>query len=251
MRSHGHWMAPLLVLVPLALTGCESNPTEVHDEELTVELTLSPDHVHILSPVTFTAVVRDGHGELVTDMDTVRVERKTVDSDTWRAAADLTLSGTAYTGEYTFVSSGDYEFRVLGQRAGHTVMEEMTMGTTMDPVHAVPAHAEAGGYRVEFEAFPGHIHEGNEVQYKFWIMEVDRDPVTNERAPIAGLAPEIHCNEPDGSSESHAATEPEAGTYSALHTFLSVGDGEAEIHFTGADGSPATASFPLHIVHGH
>ena len=66
----------LAVLVPLVLIGCESNPTGVHDEALTVELSLSPDHVHILSPVTFTAVVRDEHGELVTDMDTVRVERR-------------------------------------------------------------------------------------------------------------------------------------------------------------------------------
>lgn len=250
MRTNGRWAA-LALMVPFALAGCESNPTALHDEELTVELTVSPDHVHILSPVTFTAVVRDAHGELVTDMDTVRVERKATDSDTWRTAADLVLSGTQYAGEATFVSSGDYELRVLGMRAGHAVMEEMSMATAMDPLHAVPAHAEAGGYRIEFEAFPGHVHEANEVEFKFWIMEPERDPTTNERPPIAGLAAEIHCNEPDGTSESHDALEPEGGTYTAQHTFVSVGDGEAQIHFIGLDGNPASASFPLHIVHAH
>lgn len=251
MHTNGRWAA-LLLMVPFALLGCESNPTAVHDEELTVELTVSPDHVHILSPVTFTAVVRDGHGELVTDMDTVRVERKAIGSDTWRTAADLVLSGTQYTAEYTFVSSGDYELRVLGMRAGHAAMEQMMMATAMDPLHAVPAHAEAGGYRIEFESFPGHIHEGSEVEFRFWIMEPERDPTTNERAPIVGLAAEIHCGEPSGANEeSHVAVEPEGGTYTALHTFVSAGDGAAEIHFTGLDGNPASASFPLHIAHAH
>lgn len=250
MRIHGRWVA-LPVIVPLILAGCDSNPTELHEEELIVDLTLTPDHVHILSPVAFTAVVRDGHGEIVTDMDTLRVERKATDSDSWRTAADLALSGSQYTGEYTFVSTGEYELRVLGMRAGHGTMEEIPMATAMEPLHAVAAHAEAGGYRVEFEAFPGHIHEGSEIEYKFWIMEVDRDPTTNERPPVTGLSAEIHCNEPDGSSESHAAAEPAGGEYTALHTFASAGDGSAEVHFTGADGNPASASFPLHIVHAH
>ncbi|NIQ55658.1 MAG: hypothetical protein GWN85_19945 [Gemmatimonadetes bacterium] len=238
-------------MLPLLAIGCESNPTEVHDEELTVALTLSTDHVHILSPVTFTAVVRDGHGELVTDMDSLRVERKAVDSDTWRTAAELELSGTQYVGEYTFVSSGEYELRVLGKRAGHMGMEEMMMSPAMENVHAVPAHAEAGGIRIEFESFPGHIHEGSEIEYKFWLMEPERDPVTNERPPISGLAAEVHCVEPDGANESHAAVESETGVYTAAHTFVSAGEGSVEIHFTDLDGNPAEASFPLTIVHAH
>lgn len=249
MKAHRHWLA--LALLPLLVVACESNPTDLHDEELTVELTLSTDHVHILSAVTFTAVVRDGHGEIVTDMDSIRVERKAVDSDTWRTAAELTLSGTQYTGEYTFVSSGEYELRVLGLRAGHSAVEEIMISPALEHVHAVPAHAEAGGYRIEFESFPGHIHENDQVEFKFWITEVDRDPVTDERPPITGLTAEIHCGEPDGTGESHTAMEPVAGEYTATHTFASAGDGEAEIHFTGADGTEASATFSFHIAHGH
>lgn len=250
MRSHRQPGA-LALLVPLLLVGCESNPTEVHDEELTVALTLSTDHVHILSPLTFTAVVRDGHGDVVTDMDSLRVERKAVDSDTWRTAAELELSGTQYVGEYTFVSSGEYELRVLGMRAGHAGVEEMMLSPALENVQAVPAHAEAGGIRIEFEAFPGHIHEGDAIEYKFWLMEPERDPVTNERPPIGGVAAEVHCVEPDGARESHAAVESETGVYTAGHTFVSAGDGSVEIHLIGLDGSPTEASFPLTIAHTH
>lgn len=249
MSTHRHWLA--LALLPFLGVACESNPTDVHDEELTVELTLSSTHVHILSPITITAVVRDGHGEVVTDMDTVRVEYKAVDSDTWRTAADLTLSGSQYTGEHTFVSSGEYELRVLGMPAGHTGMEEMGVTSELGHIEAVPAHAEVGGYRVEFESFPGHIHENDEVEFKFWVMEQDADAATGERAPITGLAAEIHCAESDGATESHVAVEPEAGAYTATHTFVTAGDGGAEIHFTGADGTEASATFHLNVAHGH
>lgn len=250
MGTHRHWLALLLVF-PFALVACAENPTEAHNEELTVELTLSSSHVHILSPVTFTAVVRDGHGELVTNMDSLRVERKAVDGDTWRTAADLTLSGSDYTGEYTFVSSGEYELRVMGMPEGHSAMEEMLASPALEHVHAVPAHAEAGGYRIEFEAFPGHIHENDQVEVKFWVMEIEQDPATDERPPITDLAAEIYCLEADGSTESHLAAENVAGEYTASHTFVNAGDGGAEIRFTGADGSEATASFTLHVVHGH
>ena len=53
----------------------------------------------------------------------------------------------------------------------------------------------------KFEAFAGHIHEGAQVEFRFWIREVERDPATDERPPIAGLAAEIHCGEPDGTGE--------------------------------------------------
>lgn len=251
MRSHRHWIMGLVLLVPLAVAACADNPTELHDEQLTVELTLSSSHIHILSPVTFTATVRDEHGNIVTDMDTLRVERKAVGSDTWRTASDLELVGGTFTGEYTFMSSGEYEVRMMGMRAGHSTLEQMTL--TEDPGHleAVPAHGEAGGYRIEYESFPGHIHEGDEVEFKFWIMEPDPDPVTNERAPIAGVSAEIHCLDGDGSTESHTATEVADGEYTAKHTFAGAGDASAEIHFTGADGNEASVKFDFAVAHGH
>lgn len=243
-----------VIMVPALLAGCESNPLEPPPEEhedataeLTVDLTLSSSHVHILSELTFTAVVTDHHGDRVTDFDTLRVERRAVDSQTWRAI-DLTLDGTSYVGTYTFTSSGDYEIRVVGRRQHDAAM--VPMHTMSELLHAVPAHAEAGGYRVEFEAFPGHLHQHNTATARFWVMEVERN-AEDVRPPITGLTVEIHCLEADGSIETHQAAETASGIYEADHTFESVGDFVFEIHFTGMDNNPAEAQFAVSVVPAH
>lgn len=248
----------IALTVIAAVVGCSDNPTEPadHDDELSVELTLSSDHLHILSPVTFTATVRDHHDAVVTEFDSLRVERRATDGDTWRTAADLTLQGDAFVGTGTFRSSGEYHLRVVGLRTGHDETAAIPMHDTMQdmmgPVDVARAHAEAGGYRIEFESFPGHIHEGDETTFRFWVMEQEADADGN-RAPITGLAGEIHCEEPNGESESHSPNEVEAGVYEATHTFVSAGeDGAAALHFTASDGTTeAEAEFELHIAHGH
>lgn len=232
---------------PYLLVACEGNPV-TPEGELSVTLTLSSAHVHTLSEITFTVAVTDGHGNPVTDFDTLRVERLAEGSTTWRGT-DLALMGHDYMGTYTFMSSGDYELRVSGMRHGEHAMQEMHH--MAEHLHVGRAHVETGGYRVEFESFPGHIHEGDTPTLTFWVMEADADPVTGERAPISGLAATIVCGDPSGTPETHQNVETEPGVYAANHTFGTAGDAAATIQFTGADANPAEAGFQFPVAHAH
>ena len=233
----------------LFLGGCEANPTAPeHSDELEVELTIEPGHVHILqTEVTYTVHVHDHHGESVTDFLALEVQRLAAGSDTWRGT-DLELVGEEYVGTYMFSSSGDYQIRVAGQRPGESDLAVLYQHP--EPLHAVRAHAEAGGYRVEFETFPGHIHTGNIASSRFWIMETERD-ADGVRPPIAGLTPQIFIAEADGSSAQYAAHEHAAGEYEADHEFAIAGDCQITVQFTGVDGQTAEAVFMQHVVHAH
>lgn len=230
-----------------ALAACEPNPplgpAEGHDDELSVELTLSESHIHILTPITFTVAVTDHHGEPVVDFETLKVERLAEGSDTWRGT-ELTRNGAVYEGEYTFASTGEYRLRVVGKRPDDA--EEEVLHEMAEAIHTARAHAEAGGLRVEFESFPGHLHEGEEAAMKFWIMEPERNEA-GERAPISGLQATIVCND----LEEHAAVEESDGIYVAEHHFDEAGDFVARIRFAGRDGAEAVADFTTHVAHAH
>lgn len=249
-----------VLLVPLALAACAENPVAVDqtpaddDEhghatsELNVELSVTPDHIHILqSEATFTVKVTDHDGNAVTDFDSLRVERKAHDSDTWRAI-ELAVDGDVFTGTYTFASSGEYEVRVAGMRHGDaamTVMHQMA-----EHLHAARAHGELAENRVEFESFPGHIHQGETGAMRFWVMEAEKN-ADGVRSPITGLTDlKIHCIESDGSEELHAVNEIEPGVYEAEHAFDEAGEFHAGIHMTH-ENETHEAAFELHIAHGH
>lgn len=168
-------------------------------------------------------------------------------SDSW-SAIELALAGTAYVGTYTFSSSGDYQLRVMGQRPGEAGMR--VLYEAPDPLHAVRAHAEAGGYRIEFEAFPGHIREGDDAALRFWIMEPERDASGN-RSPILGVRGEVHIVESDGSEVARDLQEMGDGVYESDHSFAAADEAHVQLHFTGADGQPAEVEFHLHIAHAH
>lgn len=244
--TYRHYILSLAAI--FLLVACSDNPVseEEHDDELSVVVTLSSEHVHTLSELTFTVAVTDHHNAPVTDFEVLQVERLSEGSDTWRAI-ELTRAGDVFEGTYTFNSSGDYELRVAGQRVGHTEVEVLHM--MAEPLHVVRAHMEAGLYRVEYENFPGHIHEGDMATLKFWVMEAEQDAAGN-RPPVTGLTAEIECTDGAG-KESHPATEPEAGVYQAEHTFTLAGEAHFTIRFTGADGQPAEADFHLHVAHAH
>lgn len=230
------------------LAACESNPTAPEEGELTVELEIAPGHVHILqTEVQFTVQVTDHHGDPVTDFQAIQVERLAAGSDTWREI-ELTLAGTRYVGTYTFASSGDYQLRVMGQRPDETEM--VLLHQIHDPLHVARAHAEAGGYRIEFESFPGHIHAGNDVALGIWFMEPDPD-ATGNRPPIAGVAGEVRVTHADGSALRHAFRELGDGVYECDHGFHMAGEAHVEILFTGSDGQPAQAEFHLHVGSAH
>lgn len=251
MRAHS--VGLVLLAGAFALAACESNPVlgpgddGGHEHEIFVELTLSASHVHILSPITFTVAVTNDHGDPVTDFEVLEVQRLAVGSDTWRGT-DLTRNGAVYEADYTFMSSGEYRLRVVGQRPGEA--EGMVLYEMAESIQAARAHAEAGGMRVEFETFPGHLHTHNMAQMKFWIMEPERNEA-GERPAIPGLATTVVCNEPDGGVEQHAAVEEAAGVYVAEHEFESEGDFVAQIRFLGTDGNEAVAEFTTHVVPAH
>lgn len=221
-------------------------PTESEDghadttDELQVDLTVSPDHVHILSEVTFTADVTDHHDEPVTDFESIHVEYSEASSGSW-SQIELALDEPSYVGSHTFTESGDYDIRVTGMRAedpSPVVMYEMP-----DALEAGRAHADAGGYGVEFEAFPGHIHDGDTGTLRFWVTETDGDPVT-------GLTATIQVTEANASVADLAATETSDGVYEADHTFGSAGEAGVALQFTGT-GGVAEAEFAIHIAEAH
>lgn len=229
----------------LATGACADNPVAVeddHDDTLTAQLTLSADHVHTLSELTYSVVVLDHHGEAVTDLQAVTVDRLIEGGDTWRST-ELTLVGTTWTAPYTFTTSGDYQVRVSVLRHGTTDPE--IVHTMDEHLHVGRAHVEVGAFRVEFESFPGHLHEGDEAEMKFWVFEAEKN-ADGIRPPVEGLQAHIECLEASGTSEEHEATEVEHGVYMATHTFAEAGLFVARLHLP--DGE---ADFETHVVHGH
>lgn len=240
----------LSAILPVVVLGCDDPLPTGHDDhgdatqDLTVDLSYTPDHVHIYSDISFTVEATDHHGEPVTDFDLIQVEYKETSETEW-SAIELTLDGSSYTGVHSFHSSGEYDLRVSGQRPDDS--EPVVMDEAADPLHAVPAHATDGGYTVEFEAFPGHIHEGDTGTMRFWII----DESSGGEDPVTGKSPEIHVTESGEAEESHMATETDDGVYEAEHTFSAAGDAAVAIHFTGSGGGDSEASFTIEISHAH
>lgn len=251
-RTHIHAMRLATALSLAALAACFENPAGIpqppEEEVLSVDFSFTPDHVHILqSEVVFTVAVTNQHGEAVTDFETLNVERLAAGTDTWRAT-ELALDGTVYRGTYTFGSSGEYRLRVTGQRPGQH--EAQLLHEVHDPMHVARAHAEAGDYRVEFEPFPGHVHEGDAATLRFWVMAAEEDE-SGARPPIPGLALQVHCLGPEAGETFHAAHEAEPGVYEAEHTFAVPEETHVALHFDGAGGHHGEAEFHLHVAHGH
>ncbi len=128
-------------------------------------------------------------------------------------------------------------------RHGHAAME--TMHQMTEPLHVGRAHLEVGNYRVEFESFPGHVHEGDEATQRFWVMQAQAD-ASGARPPVPGLAAQIECLDATGVAELHTAAEPEPGVYEALHVFGEAGSAKLEIRFLGQ-----AAEFSYDVVHAH
>lgn len=249
---HVHRTRLAILIGAFALAACETNPPlgpagDGPLDRLVIELTLSESHVHLLTPITFTVAVTDAHGEPVTDFETLMVERLAAGTDTWRGT-ELTRNGAVYEAEYTFASSGAYMLRVAGKRPGDA--EERVLHEMADPIHASRGHVVAGGRRVEFETFPGHLHEGEAATVKFWIMAPERDEA-GERPAMPGLQATIVCNDAAGSMEEHAAVEESAGVYVAEHVFDAAGDFVARIEFPGIDGQMEIAEFTTRVAPGH
>ena len=232
------------------LAACSSNPTQpVHDDEgeaPEVTLTVSSEHVHTLTEMTFTVAIRDHHGTAMMDYEAVVLEYRLEGATEWRGTP-MTASGDVFELPFTFFTSGEYELRVSGQPHGGAMG---VMYDRHDHLEVGRAHVEVADMRVEFETFPGHLHEGDEAAIRFWVLEKNAD-ANGVRHPITGLTPDIHCEEEAGFSEEHAAHEEAPGVYEAHHTFTEAGDFHAAIHLTDSGGTPFEVEFHTHVAHGH
>lgn len=238
----------------LLLIGCSDNPVTptTHDDEnepLTAQVAFSTTDVYTLSGVEVDVVVMDHHGTPVTDLGAARLEFKRHEDPSW-AGIDLTRGPDHFHAEHIFVTSGEFEMRVMVQRHGETAMSEAVVEGGHAHLEIHRAFQEMGGARVEFETFPGHVHEGQEVTGRFWIMERELDHDGHHHG-IHGLSAEIHCLEPDGHQQGHIAEEREEGVYEAHHTFESAGSGEMTIHFPGDMGAEHEATFSFPVVEAH
>lgn len=236
-----HTAAAAALLALLALPACEDNP--MAPGSMVVELTMSTDHVHTLSEITFTVSVTQD-GVPVTDFEMIEVQRLAAGSDTWRGT-ELTLSGDVYTGTYTFASSGEYQLRVAALHHGATEMEVLI--EEHDPLHVGRAHEVVGDYRVEFESDPGHLHEGDVATLQFWVLTAEAD-ADGERHPVEGLHHLIaHCVD-----DEHEPVEVEPGLYTAPHEFVEAGEFHVGLHIMNHDGGMVgEASFTGHVAHAH
>lgn len=241
-----------LLIAGTFLAACSENPVASDEdhvdsiEDLEVNLTLSTDHVHTLSEATFTAEVTDHHGEMMTDMEKMQVEYRAKGAEEW-TEIELSPSDNHYEASYTFMSSGEYEIRVTGMMPGHDHLEEMRV--LDDSLHVGRAHVEPEGYRIEYENFPGHLHDGDPATVKFWVMEAEED-ASGDRPPVEGLEAEIHCTDPSGAEETHAADESDPGVYQADHSFDGGGEAHFAIHFS-SDGEEIEAGFDVPVAHAH
>lgn len=246
---------PVLVglLFAITVSACDSNPvgtdtdnSRIAPEDLTVEFSLSSDHVHTLSEVDLTVEVTGPDGSAFTEFDSIAVERKMHEEETWRAI-DLTRDGHHFTGAYTFMSSGEYEVRVVGRPAGRGEMAVLYEHSSH--VEVARAHVEKDGYRIEYENFPGHVHEGQEAAVRFWVMEAEEN-ASGERPPVENLEVEIHCTDPSGAEENHQAEEHDPGVYEAHHTLEDAGEAHFAVHVP-TDGGEIEADFHVPVAHGH
>lgn len=237
----------LAAVIPVfALAGCgDETPTgaDHNDDEFGFTLTAAPEHFQTLSEVALTLDVRDHDGNAVMDFEEIHLETAIEESGDWDVV-DLSPVGSVYEGTMVFHSAGEYEFRVMGMRhAGH---EPGELHHVQQHFHVERAHADAGAYRVEYESFPGHVHEGDPVVLKFWVMDEDAGG-----APVTGLSPQIRCSESVGSPHAFATVETAPGVYEANHTVTEAGDTRVALLFDGAGGIPAEAEFEFHTSHEH
>lgn len=241
-----HWLA-LALTGPLA-SACTANPVfPDHADELVAEVVFSAEHLVTLTEFTVSVHVEDDHGEHVTAMAEVRAEFRYHDTETWRAET-LTLAGEEFTGTHMFMTSGEYDFRVIGIQLGE--VEELVLYKAAEHMEVERIHQEVGDFIVEFETFPGHVHEGGEAAARFWIMEAEADDDGHHHM-IEGLQAEIHVTDANGAAMEHEAHEDEPGTYEAHHTFLEAGEAHFEIHFEAVGGAEHHAEFRVPVSHEH
>ncbi len=239
----------LMALGVAALAACEDNPVlqpDVHDEDLEVAVSFSDEHLATLSEMEVEVAITDHDGVPVTDFELVAAEMKLEDEDEW-VPLELTLHDGHFSAPHMFYSSGEYNLRVVAQRHGADHAE--TIYTRNEQLEVERIHMDVGPYRVEMETFPGHVHEGDDAEVKFWVL---REGGGGPMMGMGGLAATIQLHhEASGVTAEHMADEHESGVYEAHHTFTEHGETEVGIGFDDGTGGHHEALFHVPVSENH
>jgi hypothetical protein len=231
----------LLPLCAALAVGCSENPVEPNwGDELSASVEFAGGHLMTLTTIEFeVTVTRAGVGTF-TDFAAIAIEFRMEGDTNWRAT-ELVPHVDHFTAEKMFYTSGAYDVRVVAQVLG--TQEVLTLYAPSEPLPVERIHQEVGNYVVEFETTPGHIHEGDTAEAKFWIYEAG--------TPVDGLVAEIVCTDADGTVEQHAPHTHTGGIYAADHIFVGAGTAYMELHFTDPLGTDLHAEFAAPISHAH
>lgn len=232
------------------VVGCDSNPVlapDEHADELSAEVVFSVTEFAILQEFEIEVTIRNDRGDVVTDLESVQFEFQHHDAIDWDVLP-LELHDDHFSARHILLTSGEYDFRVMGVPHGES--EAHILHQAAEHLVFERAHFEAHGTRVEFEAFPGDIHEGDEVELRFWVFEDDHSGGGHGHVAMHGLSLEIHCFEGGVQVEEHPAEEHEPGIYEAHHTFSEAGDASVEVHFqAGMEEIHGQFGFPVGHAH--
>jgi hypothetical protein len=114
----------------------------------------------------------------------------------------------------------------------------------------VNAHSTLGGYSVEFQAIPGHIHAHDTALFQFTFEAAGAHQAGLGSAPPA-QAPTILLGA-NGSLATYTATETAPGVWSASHTFAAaVPVLPVSVRFTGTDQQQHTYTVDITISEAH
>lgn len=237
-----------LAFATVLILGCEANPTFPNlADDLHAELEFVGDQLATLTEIEVEVRVHSSDLGAFTDFSSMVVEVRR-DGETEWEATDLSLHVDHFSAETMFFSSGEYEARVIGQVTGSS--DAVILYQSAEHVYVERIHEEVGDYIVEFETFPGDLHEGETIEATFWVYETSTDGHGHGHA-VTGMTADIVCADAGGTTEEHAAHEHAEGEYGAEHTLLEAGTMHFEFHFTDALGVDQHAEFSAPVSHAH
>lgn len=236
-----------------AAAACADNPVlapDPHEEDVAVTVAFSEEHLATLTDMEVEVTITESSGAPATDFEMVALETRRVGEEAW-STRELELHDGRFGAQHMFYSSGEYAVRVVGQRHGadHAdILFERGQHLAVERIHR-----EVGEYRIEMETFPGHLHEGDTAEVRFWAMS--NEPGSGHgpgMSPMGGLAPTIGMTHAgSGAGASHMGEEHEPGVYEAIHTFAEHGEVEITMGFDDDHGEHHEVVFNVPVDDNH
>lgn len=168
---------PILAAGILTLAGCFNSPTgpvgfDDFDSDPSAGISISHGQISTLSSAEFEIKVSDETSSLLNGVDATQIEFRHADVGTgeWEAST-MVAEGSRYRATHTFMSSGEYLWRIV--EAGNGATQERVLYESPGRMNVDRAHTDVGDYRVEYESYPGHVREGMTAVVSFWVFGSD------------------------------------------------------------------------------